>query len=189
MKSLLVSILIVFLWATPSCSTDNPTKAEKIISTNATIQKNNTNKNVPSDLSKSNLSSDDLTSSKHSKSTDLNMLNEINKYADLISASVLLLTVFVMLYLGVWREKLQKPKLQLCFNQNKLYPYFQKLSFGSFERPVEISNKRIDIISKPGFNARVKIKNIGKSTAKRVQAYYRYSSKFTFLFGCFFCYQ
>jgi hypothetical protein len=87
----------------------------------------------------------------------------------LLSAVASLCAVLVALYLGSWRELLRKPKLRILFNENKSYPYFHKLSFGSFNTDIEFSGQKINILI-PGFNARVKIANEGKSTAKKVQA-------------------
>ena len=53
-------------------------------------------------------------------------------------------------------------------------PYFHKLSFGAFERKEMLNGQNLQNIDcpiqKPGFNARLKVFNKGKSTAKKVQA-------------------
>lgn len=90
-------------------------------------------------------------------------------YARLIGAAASFCAVLVALYLGSWREKLRKPKLKIYFNENKAYPYFHKLSFGSFNTNIDLDGGKILILI-PGFNLRVKIQNTGKSTAKNVQA-------------------
>lgn len=97
------------------------------------------------------------------------ILKVLNEYATLISAVMIFLTILVALYLGDWKERLRRPKLKLCFNENKEYPYFQTLAFERFGQPIEFAGQTIYIF-RPGFNARLKVINTGKSTAKNVQA-------------------
>jgi hypothetical protein len=99
----------------------------------------------------------------------INFLDVLNKYARLIGAAASLCAVLVALYLGSWREIRRKPKLGIYFNENKSYPYFHKLSFGSFNTRIDFEGNKIAILI-PGFNIRVKVANEGKSTAKNVQA-------------------
>jgi len=97
------------------------------------------------------------------------ILKILNKYASLISAFGALFAALIALYLGDWKNRLQRPKLQLSFNENKQYPYFHNLSFEPFGTPIDIHGQITDIYC-PGFNARVKIVNNGKTTAKNVEA-------------------
>lgn len=93
----------------------------------------------------------------------------LNNYASLISAFGALFAALIALYLGDWKNRLQRPKLQLSFKENKEYPYFHTLSFEPFGTPIDIHGQITDIY-RPGFNARVKIVNNGKTTAKNVEA-------------------
>ncbi len=97
------------------------------------------------------------------------ILCTLNNYASLISASVALFAALVALYLGDWRQRLNKPKLKISFNENKKYPYFQTLNFQAFKLPINIDGQITDLYC-PGFNARLRVDNTGKSTAKNVQA-------------------
>lgn len=95
--------------------------------------------------------------------------NTLIKYAPLLTAFATLFAALVALYLGSWRDILRKPKLKLYFSEKKEKPYFHKLAFGEFPEPIDFVGQFI-YFSKPGFNARVKIYNKGKTTAKNVLA-------------------
>ena len=90
-----------------------------------------------------------------------------NDYAILISAFAVLFTGLVALYVGDWKEKLQRPILSFSFNTEE--PFMRKLSFGHYPPVIRYGGYDVDII-KPGFNTRVKIENNGFSTAKKVQS-------------------
>jgi hypothetical protein len=87
----------------------------------------------------------------------------LNSYASLISAFGALFAALIALYLGDWKNRLQRPKLQLSFKENKEYPYFHTLSFEPFGTPIDIHGQITDIYC-PGFNARVKIVNNPSAT-------------------------
>jgi hypothetical protein len=91
------------------------------------------------------------------------------KNAPLLSALGTLFAALVALYLGSWRDILRKPKLRLYFNEKKEYPYFHNLAFDAYPQIINFIGQEIYIL-KPGFNARIKIYNKGKTTAKSVQA-------------------
>lgn len=107
----------------------------------------------------------------HGKLLDsaIKLIDILNNYARLIGAAASLCAVLVALYLGSWKEIRRKPKLKLFFKENNLYPYFHKLSFGSFNASIDFDGRIIDILI-PGFNVRIKVANEGKTTAKNVQA-------------------
>ena len=95
-------------------------------------------------------------------------IDKLNQYANLIVASATFVTSLVALYLGSWRSMLRKPKLKLCFEERGAEPYFRKtLAFGHLAY-IELDSKNVPLY-KPGFNARVKVFNEGKSTAKKVE--------------------
>ena len=91
----------------------------------------------------------------------------ISPFATLLST---LTALFVALYLGIIREKIRKPRLKLYFLENGQYPYFFRLSFGHLKDSIRLSTGDIIELLVPGFSARVKVKNIGKTTAKEIQA-------------------
>lgn len=111
------------------------------------------------------------TSSTHgvNHGSTIKWIKVLNNYADLIGAAASLSAVLAALYLGSWRDIRRKPRIKLFFNENKSYPYFHKLSFGSFDKSIDFEGHKIDILI-PGFNARIKVANKGKSTARNVQA-------------------
>jgi len=87
----------------------------------------------------------------------------------LIGAVAALFAALIALYLGDWKSRLGKPKLKLFFKEDKEYPFCHKIAFEPFEPPLDI-NGQLTGISRPGFNARVKIENKGKKTARKVEA-------------------
>lgn len=88
----------------------------------------------------------------------------------MISAVLTLAAILVSLYLSSWKAKIEQPKLKLFFNTNLKYPYFQELAFEAYQM-ASINFDGVDLdLYRPGFNLRVKIKNEGKTTAKKVQA-------------------
>jgi len=91
----------------------------------------------------------------------------ISPFATLLSA---LAALFVALYLGILREKIRKPRLKLYFLGNGQYPYFFRLSFGHLKDSIRLSTGDTIELLVSGFSARVKVKNIGKTTAKEIQA-------------------
>ena len=100
------------------------------------------------------------------------LIDILDKYKSLIAAITAfstLLAVLVALYLGDWKARLEKPRLKLSYVENKEYPYFHTLAFEPFGIPVDIHGQITDIY-RPGFNARVKVVNTGKTTAKNVEA-------------------
>ncbi len=118
---------------------------------------------------KSDLSTTSIIPHRELPHAAIKLLDVLNRYAELIGAAASLFAVLVALYLGSWREIRKKPILMLYFSEEKLYPYFHKLSFGSFNTIIDFSGQKINILV-PGFNARIKVANKGKSTAKNVQA-------------------
>ena len=97
------------------------------------------------------------------------LVNTLNKYSSLLSATAAFVAAVIALYLGDWKSRFEKPKLKLTFKSENKYPFFQTLAFGTFNVPVDIHGQVADI-SRPGFNARVMIENIGKTTARNVEA-------------------
>lgn len=94
---------------------------------------------------------------------------KLNKYSTLLSAIAAFFTALVALYLGDWKWRLTKPRLKLCFDEHRSYPYFHKLAFERYDLPIDFGGRPIYIF-RPGFNARVKIINDGKTIARKVQA-------------------
>jgi len=114
-------------------------------------------------------SSSKTVSSIESQSPVRQAFDILNKYASLISAFGALFAAIIALYLGDWKARLERPKLELSFRENKEYPYFQTLAFEPFGISIDIHGQVTDIY-RPGFNARVKIVNTGKTAAKNVEA-------------------
>lgn len=96
-------------------------------------------------------------------------LKILKEYYSLVLILVSSFSALLSLYLGVLKEWLRRPKLKLYFDEKKQYPYFHKLPFEKFDQPIDFGGQEIYLF-RPGFNARVKVFNIGKSTAKNVQA-------------------
>lgn len=93
----------------------------------------------------------------------------LNEVSPLLSSIATFLAVIVALYLGSWREKLEKPYLKITFPKNKSYPFFHTLSFGKYNLQIVFVNLEIEF-NRPGFILRVKVENRGMTTAKKVQA-------------------
>ena len=103
------------------------------------------------------------------QSSDLTyFVNQLRDYSTLLTATAALLAVLATLYISVWRTILRKPKLTLYFLENR-DPYLQQLGFGPFPQLIVLDGLPVNILN-PGFNARVKVFNNGKTTATKVQA-------------------
>jgi len=107
--------------------------------------------------------------SKDVSSSSWGIPNILKEYGPLFPAIATLIAALVALYLGDWKARLRRPKLSLSFSQRKQFPYFHKLAFGSYDRPIDYYVETVPI-KKPGFNARIKVYNGGETTAKGVRA-------------------
>jgi hypothetical protein len=89
-------------------------------------------------------------------------------HAQLMAAIATFITAIVALYLGSWRDKLRSPKLKICFKEVKRPPYFKVIPFDPYDKHIYEFRDSLICFFKPGFNALVKILNVGKATARRV---------------------
>jgi len=93
-----------------------------------------------------------------------------NEYVRFIVSLGPILASLVALYLGYWKKRWERPKLKLFFREEHKYPYFDLIAFNPYENiDITLSGRAIKIY-RPGLNVRIKVGNIGKSTAKNVQA-------------------
>ena len=89
------------------------------------------------------------------------------EYAETASAIGTLSASLIALYLGSWRTWFQRPRLRVHFREKHTPAYFRCLGYD----PTHIKFVNEDrSLAVPGFNARVKICNGGKTTATGVRA-------------------
>lgn len=77
----------------------------------------------------------------------------------------------VALYLGYFRARWNRPRLQLAFKTDD--PFYHQLSVGAYPLFLIFQCSPIEI-HKPFFNSRIKVFNTGKTTAKNVLARIEY---------------
>ena len=76
------------------------------------------------------------------------------------------LGLLVTIYLQILKPWLVRPKLSWAFIENN--NFLREIAFETFPKKYDFDHQIIGI-NRPGFNARIKILNNGKTTAKRVQ--------------------
>lgn len=97
-----------------------------------------------------------------------NYWDKLNKYSPLISGLATTAAVLAALYLGVWKEIIEKPILKVYFEKGEKYPYYHKLAFGRYKKSIEFVDQ-ILFVYRPGINIRFMVFNDGETSAKNVQ--------------------
>lgn len=95
---------------------------------------------------------------------------ELTALCTLIIAALAFLTILFTVYLEFIKPRRIRPILLPFFNEDGKYPYFRKIGFARYsQQPLNFRGEEV-FLHRPGFNARIKIFNDGKSLAKGVQA-------------------
>lgn len=99
------------------------------------------------------------------------ILDTLKPYADLWGAVATLISSAVAagiaIYFGYFHTKRLEPKLKLCFLENPDTPFLKEIGFEP--QTINFQGQPLQVAI-PAVNARLKIFNAGKSTAKNVQA-------------------
>lgn len=168
---------LIIIVALPSISVLNATQKEKITES-STIQSSTMNSPKARKTTEINVGENEKRIKENnienrdkgiSYPPNSNRLEIIKTWVAIISTIISLFAILVALYLGDWKVRLRRPNLQLYFEESKDVPYYHDLALGEYSLRIEFRGTEIHL-SKPGFNARVKIFNKGKSTAKAVRA-------------------
>lgn len=86
----------------------------------------------------------------------------------IVAAAASLISAFVALYLGYFKERWRRPILELGFKETSKEPFWHRLSFDAYNYSVPYQEGFL--LYRSGVNVRVKVKNTGEITAKKVQA-------------------
>ena len=97
-----------------------------------------------------------------------NLPNWVSTVIPITAAAASLISALVALYLGYFKERWRRPILELRFKEGSKEPFWHRLSFDAYNYPVPYQEGFL--LYRSGVNVRVKVKNTGQTTAKKVQA-------------------